>query len=336
MYFLIRELCELILVIPTTISMKRVGIKRTFVIGCFLTLLNLILLYALPTNRNLFFAAAVSEGLAISLFFLPYHFLFSSAITKKDSGKQLGLMDVIISLVTAFGPLVGGIVAAASSLRTVLLMSVFFVALSVIPLLSGSKQNYLRKFSYTKPFKLLFSRDSVSNMGFGVTEMVATIVWPLFIYLAVRSYATVGIIISVSLMIIVLLDFVVGYFTDHGKIHTLLKYGSLTSAVVHITRILASSLYAVTGINIASDITHTLFRVPWTREFYRNAGADRGTYIAAMELAVCLGRSLFWALLLIVARSASLSTFMLCAFIIGSLGSLLVPLIVSQKRRVSI
>ena len=37
-YFLVRELCELVLVLPTTLSMKLVGIKRTFVLGCVVTL----------------------------------------------------------------------------------------------------------------------------------------------------------------------------------------------------------------------------------------------------------------------------------------------------------
>ena len=240
-------------------------------------------------------------------------------------------MDIIISLVTAIGPLVGGLVAAASSLQVVLLMAVFFVALSLFPLLYGSKQQRLKSFSYRRPIALLLSRDSISNMGFGVTEMVATIIWPLFIYLAVKSYATVGIVVSISLVLIVMLDFLVGYLTDHGLIHKLLRYGSLTSAAVHLIRILAASIFAVTAVNIASDITHTLFRVPWTREFYRHAGADRGTYIAAMELAVCLGRSAFWIALLIIARNVSASRFMLSAFVLGALGSLLVPMIVKPK-----
>jgi hypothetical protein len=330
LYFLIREIIELVMVIPSTLSMKVIGIKRTFMIGCVVTLANLLLLYALPMHHGLFALAAVSEGLAISLFFLPYHFMFSAAVTRKDSGKQVGLMDIILSIVTALGPLVGGLLASATSVQVVLLMAVFFVAVSFGPLLHGSKPDYLKKFSYTKPFSLLLSRDSLSNMGFGVTEMIATIIWPLFIFLAVKSYATLGVIVSVSLIIIIILDYVVGYLTDKGSLAKLLRVGSITSAAVHTIRVVGTSVLGVTAINIASDVTHTLFRVPWTREFYRHAGKDRGTYIAAMELAVCVGRAVLWLLLLVASSHLSQYSFMLTAFVLGALGSLLIPAIIKK------
>ena len=50
-YFLIREVTELLMVIPTTWSMQLNGVKQTYAAGSFLTLINLFLLYLLPTHR---------------------------------------------------------------------------------------------------------------------------------------------------------------------------------------------------------------------------------------------------------------------------------------------
>jgi len=332
-YFLIREVTELLMVIPTTWSMQLNGVKQTYAAGSFLTLINLFLLYLLPTHREAFVAAALVEGLAISLFFLPYHYMFSSAITTKHGGGQVGLMDVLVSLVTALGPLVGGIIAAKTSLQMVLLIALGFVGVGLLPLFRKSKPERLQGFSAVRAIGMLVSRDSVSNMGFGITEMVATIVWPLFIYLIVKNYETVGIVISASLIIIIILDVLAGYLTDKGEQERLLRFGSMSSATIHVVRIVASSVTSVMLVNIASDITHTLFRIPWTREFYKHANRQRGTYIAAMELGVCVGRTLLWLVLIIATNHVAGHTFMLFAFVLGALGSLFVPVIMPSKRR---
>jgi len=332
LYFLIRELAELVMVLPTTVSMQRGGIRRTFAVGCLMTIVNLFLLFLLPDYRNLLFLTAIIEGIAISLFFLPYHYMFSEAVTKKGGGQQLGFMDIIVSIVAALGPLIGGVVADATNLQFVLLMAVSFTVLSLTPLIRKSRPHLVNKISYSMPFRLLFSRDSVSNMGFGITEMVATIIWPLFIFLIVKNYATLGFVVSGSLLVIILLDLTIGKMTDNGHSRWLLRTGSLSSALIHICRILATSTPIVAAMNILSDVSHALFRLPWTREFYKHAGADRASYIASMELAVCLGRSFLWVLLLLAAPLTSESDFMLLAFMLGALGSLLVPSILPNRR----
>jgi len=334
LYFLIRELAELVMVLPTSAAMRWFGIKQTYTAGSLLTLAGLLMLYKLPTNPHLFGYTALVEGIAISLFFLPYHYMFSAAVTRKSGGRQVGLMDIIVCIVAAIGPLVGGLLASRYGLQAVLLIAIGFVVLALVPLFKGAKKERLQVFSYVKPFAMLKSRDSMSNMGFGVTEMVATIIWPLFIFWVVKSYATVGIIISLSMVLIVLLDWVAGKLTDNGGKSKLLRAGAVSSAVVHGVRILATGFGSITLINLASDITHTLFRVPWTREFYAHAGVkQRGTYIAAMELAVCVGRTGLWAVLYIGAAYVNQKNFMLGAFLLGAIGSLFVPSIAASKSR---
>lgn len=300
--------------------------------GCLLTVGNLLLLYLLPDHRSLVILTAIIEGASISLFFLPYHYMFSEAVTQKGGGRQIGLMDILVSVVAALGPLIGGLIADATNIQIVLLMAVSFTILSLCPLLRSNRKLVIGKVSYTAPFQLLFSRDSVSNMGFGVTEMAATIIWPLYIFLVVKNYATLGIVVSASLLAIILLDLVVGKMTDAGKSYVLVRTGSIASATIHIMRIAASSTPAIALMNIVSDITHTLFRIPWTREFYRNADKDRASYIASMEFAVCLGRLGLWTILLLAAPFTSVSNTILLAFVLGALGSLLVPSIMPARQ----
>lgn len=328
LYFLVRELIELVMVLPTTSAMKWFGVKRTFILGCFLTIGNLYLLYILADSPSVFLATAVAEGLAISLFFLPYHFLFSAAVTKKDGGTQLGLMDIIVCIVAALGPLIGGFIAEATSLQMVLLIALAFVVIATFPLIRSKDNHHLKNVRYIRPLKMLNSRDSVSNMGFGVTEMVATIIWPLFIYLTVKNFAVMGVIVSISILVVIFMDIIVGKMTDNGGKANLLKYGSYGSAVTHGFRFAGTSVVGIWIINFASDITHTLFRIPWTAEFYMHASAkERASYIAAMEFAVCVGRTALWLCLFVLAGILPEKALFFSAFVLGAMGSLLVPTI---------
>lgn len=334
LYFLVRELIELVMVYPTSLSMMKFGVKSTFAAGCVLSLVNLILLYFLPGSPELYLAAAAIEGLAISMFFLPYHYMFSAAVTRRGGGSQVGFMDILLNIVMALGPLIGGLIASATNLQVVLLMAAAFVGMALGPLIKGRHNEYLIRFSYAQPLRMLITRDSASNMGFGVTEMAATILWPLFIFLLVQSYATLGIVISGSLLLIILLDSYVGRLTDKGLHSWLMNLGAVSSAILHIGRFAASSTGLVVLVNVLSDVTHTLFRIPWTKEFYQHAGRqDRATYIAAMELAVCIGRAVFWSVLLLGSLLISLEGTLIFGFILGAIGSLFVPLIVTKNKK---
>jgi Major Facilitator Superfamily len=327
-YFLIRELIELACVIPTTYLMRFAGVRRTIILGTFLTVLQLALLIGLNSNPSLFLIAAVVEALAISMFFLPYHFIFSAAVTKKDGGKQLGLMDILLSIVAAIGPVVGGYIAEATNMQLVLLAASGLVLSAAIPLLKSKENNKIKKFSFIKTARLLPTKDSLSSAGMGITEMVATIIWPLFIYISVKNYAVMGLIISLSILFIIVLDMIVGKMSDNGKKGQLLQVGALGSVTTHGMRVFATTPIGIWVVTLLADIMHTMFRIPWTVECYRRASIeDRASYIAAIELSMCFGRVILWVLLLILAGTLSDANLLIAAFAIGALGSLFVPMI---------
>lgn len=326
-YFLLRELAELALVVPTSQLLARFGPKPVLTAGTALILPNLVLLLALPGHAGLLTLTAIVEGASISLFFLPYHYLFSAGVTKAAGGRQLGLMDIMVNVVSAFGPLVGGIIATQFSFAAALAIAIAVVAVGIIPLISrgGTFEPFF--FKLNRPNEPFWPADLVSNLGFGITEMAATVIWPLFIYLAVKSYQGIGLIVSLSLVITVALAYWTGTETDKGRDGRLLRAGAWWSAVVHGLRVVGTTVSGVTLLNLMGDVSHTLFRVPWSTEFYDHASReDRASYIAYMELAVCVGRSLFWLLLLLLSFSQGLKEVAFCAFLLGIVGSMLVPL----------
>ncbi len=331
-YFLVRELAELSLVFVTSIFMARFGVKRVLTAGCFLAMTSLYMLYLLPNHSALFIPVAIMEGAAISFFFLPYHFLFSAAMTKSHGGRQLSRMDNLICIVEALGPLIGGLVATILSLQVALVAALVIVTLSILPLLSTADGTAHYQFSMRAAATSAPTGDLLSNIGFGISEMAATIVWPLFIFLVVNTYISVGFIVTASLLFTLVLVATVGRLADKGRARQLMRAGSLTSAMVHFLRFLGSSFASVIFINFAADGAHALFRVPWNIKFYEHASeSDRAAYIAAMEMAVCIGRAVFWAILLIFTFQFTQNRVMLMAFGLGAIGSLLVPLIVNQK-----
>lgn len=330
LYFLIRELAELVLVVPTSQMLAKFGPKPTLTLGSALILPNLLLLLSLPSHPTLLVATAIIEGASISLFFLPYHYLFSAAVTKTSGGRQLGIMDILTNLVSAFGPLLGGIIATQFSFTAALVAAIIIVTIGIVPLLKRGSTFEPFRFKMERPNVPFWPADLISNIGFGITEMAATVIWPLFIYLAVKSYQGIGLIVSLSLVITVALAYWTGRETDKGRDGLLLQAGAWWSALVHGIRIVGTTVTGATLLNLIGDVSHTLFRVPWSTEFYDHASRqDRASYIAYMELAVCVGRSLFWILLLLLAFSHSLKEVALLAFILGVIGSILVPLIPS-------
>jgi MFS family permease len=327
-YFLVREVIELFLVVPTSHIVARIGTRKALIFGSALTLVNLYLLFLLPQLHVLFFLAAISEGAAISIFFIPYHLIFSAAVSKRSGGTELSYMDILTNLAAALGPLIGGFVASQYGLRIVIILAIGFVLLALEPLIRDSPRVVSYNFVLSRPRFSGWWRDLVSSAGFGITEMSATIIWPLFIYFAVKTYAAIGLIVSISLILTIALAYGAGRLSDRGKDKQLLNAGAGLSAGVHAIRIIGASLSGITLLNIAGDAAHSLFRVPWSADFYKPASLDdRASYIAIMELAVCLGRMLYWVIILIGTLYLPLSNVFLIAFIGGAVASLAVPLI---------
>lgn len=312
----------------------RFGSKHVLVMSFPLLIIYFFLLFTLEIYHWPLFLLALSYAIPGNLFWVSYHNDFSKAKHKKNIGKELGVMQILVTLSGALGPLIGGIIAQQFGIQYTIIFTVIFLMIGVIPLLRApkiaSRKTFdIKSFSVKRNFK-----DMVAYGGYGLEETASLIVWPLFIFLIVGTYKQVGFITSMALMVAIFITIFVGKLTDKYEKRKVLQLGGVLHFSSGITKAVVTSAGAAYFVSTFASITQVFLHIPFISEYYLHAdGKPRTEYIVGMEMSVDFVRTLGLLLLIIATYFFDLKGVLIIAIFIGSLGALLATLIGNNDRK---
>jgi hypothetical protein len=154
--------------------------------------------------------------------------------------------------------------------------------------------------------------------------------WPLFLGIVIVSYSKIGLLVSVSLFLGLIILVVVGRFVDNGGSRFLLKLGPIFGIAVNSLRIGVpfAGVYAAT---ITDNVAESILKAPYYKILYGNANKiGRVQYIVRTEQAGHTARVLMLVILLACTYIMSDKTVLMASFAIAGAASLATPLI--KKR----
>lgn len=255
----------------------------------------------------------VFQQISSAMYDMCYMIDFSKVKHIEHAGKEIGIMQGIERVARIASPVIGGFIASIYSPQVTIALAALLFLLAAWPLLLSleptATRNHLKFEGF--PWRIAwpsFLAESVAGFDF----VTSGLVWTLFITIFVFSwagdgvYAIVGMLASIGVTAALVSSWTFGQLIDKHKGALMLTAGSIINIVNHIFRPFVSTITAVAGINIASEVGTAAYTMPYMRGAFdiADGSGHRIAYMMYVEMALNFGAALaciIFAILLISA-----------------------------------
>lgn len=283
------------------IVINNLGAKHTLTISYSSLFLHFLTLYLLPYFPWLWPLAGFFLATEMALFWVSYHLQVSAVRTRKKASSQVGMTIILRRIFMALGPLIGGVVASSYGVEYTLLLAAALLIAASYPLFKTPDMHKKNPFKL-RDLRLRIGKDSIAHIGWQVSGVAATFLWPLWLLFVLGDYTQIGLIIAISIILGIGLTAWIGRLGDKGHNENLLKVGSGIKATAHIFRTISVSFPMAFIANIFNDIGATFTQGPFTEKFYEAADeGERFLYVLRMNIMSAFGKTLAWVVLLVFA-----------------------------------
>lgn len=274
-FYALTHLFVIIFTIPAGWINHLIGVDLTNLLGSIFR--ALFLLFLLLAKNNLFFlnTSAVFWALAVSLYWLSFHYSLVGA-EEEDGlfGKESSRIQIIYKISAGLGPLAGALIISSLGFSWLYIVALILVIFAGIPPFfdrfnkKGMRIN-LKKIKNTF-FKTGHKRFNLAFFGAGFKDAVLTVFWPIFIYIIVDNYQTVGIIRTASLLVSLILLFWLGREIDkHG--FKAIRYGIGINSLIWVIRAFLITPMALFLSDIAYSFGSILLWTPFDAFVYQSS-----------------------------------------------------------------
>lgn len=255
-------------------------------------------------------------GYSRSLYDVCYLVDFSKVKHLEHSGKELGLMQMIERVMTAFGPIFGGLIALVFGPAIMMLVAALLMLSSVLPLFFTSEPVKIHQKLTLRHFNIKVAiKPMLAHIAVGVDMNASGMLWNLFIVIVVfgtvsnASYLQLGILSSVALFASIVISYIYGKLVDNRKGKALLRLSVIGDVLVYLSRPFITTPLQVVGVNVANEVVTTGYMLPALRGIFDTADGLPGyriVYITVISTMLVVGDTL--TLLLLAGLLASMNS----------------------------
>ena len=218
-------------------SMSR---KSMMMVGMLALTASYLPFIAIPNQVTLIIALhLVFQALFRLMYWLPYQVSIAQAMQNGKRGRALAVLEIFTSIALGLSPLVGGFLIDNYGFQAMFTVGVIVLSLAIIPLFFVPQFSGDRfEIPYRHSFRILFSKHRLrflmAHSAAGANHIGRTVFWPLFIFLLLDGqYATIGIISSAAMLVVIVLRLLTGHLLDkpkhqHRVVQTVSKLQALT------------------------------------------------------------------------------------------------------------
>ncbi len=279
---------------PLIVFMSKIGPDFSSLLSGGLLALYLFVLTFIGRDLSFLFLATFLGAIVIPLYWVPYHLAFIKLAEKGRYGRSFSLLSVLGRFTSSLGPIIGGFIISFWGFNFLFSLAIILIFLSTFPLFLDNFKKTGRKPSLNEVLKGFLEKKErgsfLAFFGTGLESLVYTVFWPLFIYFSVRSYKTLGIISSASLVFTMVVLFWAGRYVDKRGIG-IIKVGVLGNSLNWVVR-----LFCSTGLHFfLSDLFYQLGGIllwtPFNTVMYKKARKGKTlTFLTQRELAIHFGQ----------------------------------------------
>lgn len=279
---------------------SRYGVKHAVLLSVPFYLTFVLLLYLLSYFNIPLFIPGFFLGLAIAFYWMGLHNIFYHASHRKHRGEEMGKRTALSILATMFGPLVGGVLIKFVGFWIVFILASVFLLISALVLFLSKEEHVKYQFSLRSIVDKEHWKYSLFFISRGSRVMAEGVIWPLFIFVILKDYFTLGLMGFFLSGISAFIIFFVGqysdkYYTKSKILHFITGFESLAWFL----RSLVQTTGHIFAVVIFGAITQGVREAPMSALEYDRAKGNSVAYFVNREIFICLGRILLLVFVLI-------------------------------------
>lgn len=277
----------------------RYGIKHSVLVSLPFYLTFLLLLYLLPKFPIPLFVLSILVGVSLGFYWMGMHLVFRHASHSKHRGEEVGKRESLCIIASMIGPLVGGFLIKFSGFQIVFIIASLFLFFSAF-FLFLSKEDHIR---YSFSLKSLVDRrkwkDYLFFISRGSRVMAAEVIWPLFIFLILEDYFSLGSIGAVLAGVSAILLWLTGKYSDRIGKRKIIRWTAAFESLSWWIRAIVGTIGQIFGVTIFGAFTVGIFEAPLGALEYDKAQGRITEYFVDREIFICVGRVLILSIVLI-------------------------------------
>ena len=278
----------------------KIGIKKTLSIGTILSMLYYFGLTKLRTDIP-FELLAVFWGLGIAIYYAAFNIELSQTIRKNTEGRSLSFFQVLSIIAGIIGPLMGSLVIHYKSYGMLFVIAGIIYLVSLLPLFKTKDYKIDKQEINLSTLKVADNKRKAYNYQIlGAIGVISAILWPIFIYSNYKNIVTLGLIVSVTSLLLALFIFQEGKIVDSNHRRSF-KYGIISHSPTWILRLFLISPVGLALSNFASSATYELIDLSYSKTVWKTAAKinNLGSYFVFREYNLEIGRILCLSLMFI-------------------------------------
>ena len=330
LYYLAVHLVAIFLYPLTTKILLRFDLKNLMIISTGFGVTYLWILNHLEVvGANLYWIGLAILIINLFRFFywVPYHTEFALFTKKYYRGRELSMLQAIISLLGIALPGIAAFIIVKFGFNWLFNIVILLNLLSAIPLFKIPKKKETFSYKYFETWKKLFSKKNrrllLAYFGDGFQGTAGYVIWPIFIFLLLKGeYMSVGIISSSIILVTVILQLIMGDLTDHKSKKKILKAGSWMFSIGWLVKTFIETGFQIFVVGAYHGLSEILMRTPLDTMMYDKM-ADSEHYIdeytVLREMALRIGKISVLLIALIILSFAGLNWLFLAVALVALL-----------------
>jgi MFS family permease len=297
---------------------SRYGVKHGILFSMFGFIAYIILL-ATMNYHNIYIIPAIIGGLANSFYWVSFHSDFAKFSDDGRRGREVSMWFIMSYLGILFGPIFGAIIITYLGFITLFIIVSLIFLLSALPLFLSSEIYEPVNFSLNYIFKQVSLKETFSYFVYGIRMIVGGVVFPIFIFLILGKYLSLGVIASFAALSSIIIGYFVGMLSmDEKKEKLMLRFGSLFHSLGWFFVLFVKTFIQIAVINVYLAISFIFVDIPHHIMFYTSArkGRNISEYVVYREVVISIGR-LFGLLMVLITGK------LVIGFILNGVGILL-------------
>lgn len=286
----------------------RYGYELGIALGSSILIFYYLAVFSILQFPVLFFIAPVLLTLHKIFYWMGYHGDFARSSNRSETGRDLGEISFIVSIVTIFGPVAGGAVASVFSLRLLFLLVAILILVSNIPLFRVRVHEKEKTIPYAGALQLLkeplHRHRFFASFGYG-EDFIAVVFLPIFIYTVVQKAVQVGIIVTFSSLLTAIALLYIGKLTDDKNPNVILRFGVAAKVLLWLALLPVRTAFQYFFVDAGYRIARGATEYPLLTETYNAAReSDVMKVVVLYETGLIIGKLIAMIMLLVLFQTS--------------------------------
>ena len=199
---------------------------------------------------------------------MGFHIEFAKFSERKKSVKQIGIINILSTMASIFGPLLGALIISNYSFYVLFIIIIIILFISIIPLLFSNEFHESFDLKIERIFSIEKVKEGIPFFGEGFKDMSARVLWPILLYYLFTSLNGIGIIYTISSGILVLVTIYIGKKATNNNKKNILKYGTYIHGSTLVVRTLLDTITSIAFVQGIGGLSWAMVDLPFRSMFY--------------------------------------------------------------------